>query len=115
VALLIGLIYIYKNIFIPSLKPNDGRNIQSRSLLMAKRQQPVKCVCPSITINLLIHPHSFCLSFSRHRIIFTGGYDNDNDEEEVQEDEEEGGRTCECNVNSRVSVTLLKSKRYLNG
>jgi len=82
---------------------------------MAKRKHPVKCFCPSITINLLIHPPSFRLYFSRHRIIFAGGYDNDNDEEEVQEDEEEGRRTCDCNVNSRVSVTLLISKRYLNG
>ena len=66
---------------------------------MAKRKQPVKYFRPSITINPLIHPPSFRLSFSRQRIIFAGGYDNDNDEEEVQEDEEEG---------ERVPVTLTQ-------
>lgn len=78
-------IYIYKNICIPSLKSN-GRNVQSRSLLMAKRKHPVKFFCPSTEINPLIHPPSFRLSFSLHRIIFAGGYDDDNDEE----DEEKG-------------------------
>jgi hypothetical protein len=92
-------IYIYKNICIPSLKSNVGRNIQSRSLLMAKRKHPVQFFCPSITINPSIHPPSFRLSFSRHRIIFAGGYDNDNDEEEVQEDEDEG---------EHVTVTLTQ-------
>jgi hypothetical protein len=53
---------------------------------MAKRKHPVKFFCPSTEINPLIHPPSFRLSFSLHRIIFAGGYDDDNDEE----DEEKG-------------------------
>jgi len=92
-------VYIYKNVRIPRLKSNIGRHIHNTSLLMATRKHPVKFFCPSVTINPLIHPESFRLSFSLHRIIFAGGYDSDNDEEEVQEDEEEG---------EHVTATLIQ-------
>jgi hypothetical protein len=37
---------------------------------MVKIKHPVKFFCPSITINPLIHPPSFRLSFFLDRIIF---------------------------------------------
>jgi hypothetical protein len=64
---------------------------------MGRRNHPVKFFCPSITTNPLIHTPYFRLSFSLHRILFAGGYDNNNDE--VQEDEEE---------RERVTVTLTQ-------
>ena len=72
--------YIYKNICISSSKSNVGRNIQSKSLLMAKRERPVMIFCPSITVNPLIHPPSFQLFFLPSTNSFAGSYDNHNDE-----------------------------------